>query len=52
MKKVTIIIPNYNGLKFMEPCFQALKRQTSDEFDVLVETLRNRMKQYERRICL
>ena len=36
MKKVTIIIPNYNGLKFMEPCFQALKRQTSDEFDVLV----------------
>ena len=24
MKKVTIVIPNYNGLKFMEPCMAAL----------------------------
>ena len=35
-KKVTVIIPNYNGLKFMEPCMAALKRQTSQEFEVLV----------------
>lgn len=35
-KEVTIIIPNYNGLHFMEPCFQALNRQTFQAFDVLV----------------
>lgn len=36
MKKVTVIIPNYNGLKFMEPCFEALDRQTTDDYQVLV----------------
>lgn len=36
MKKVTIIIPNYNGLKFMEPCFESLSRQTTDDYEVLV----------------
>lgn len=36
MKKVTIIIPNYNGLKFMEPCFETLNRQTTDDYQVLV----------------
>ncbi len=36
MKKVTIIIPNYNGLRFMEDCFQALDAQTYKDFDVLV----------------
>lgn len=35
MKKVTIIIPNYNGVHFMEPCMAALKRQT-EEFELLV----------------
>lgn len=35
-KKVTIIIPNFNGLKFMEPCFAALERQTSEDFEILV----------------
>lgn len=35
-KKVTIIIPNYNGLSFMEPCMAALERQTCRDFDVLV----------------
>ena len=35
-KKVTIIIPNYNGLKFMEPCFEALKLQICQDFQVLV----------------
>lgn len=35
-KKVTVIIPNYNGLKFMEPCFAALEKQTFDGFEILV----------------
>lgn len=35
-KQVTIIIPNYNGLSFMELCFDSLKRQTCKEFDILV----------------
>ena len=35
-KKVTIIIPNYNGLKFMEPCFEALKKQTFQDYELLV----------------
>lgn len=34
--KVTVIIPNYNGLKFMEPCFTALEAQSEKDFDVLV----------------
>lgn len=36
MKKVTIIIPNYNGLTFLGPCMQALARQTCQDFSVLV----------------
>jgi len=35
-KKITVIIPNYNGLKYMKPCLDALKRQTCREFDILV----------------
>lgn len=35
-KKVTIVIPNYNGLSFMEPCFRALERQSCRDFQVLV----------------
>lgn len=34
--KTTIIIPNYNGLKFMEPCFKSLEKQTVKDFKVLV----------------
>lgn len=34
--KTTIIIPNYNGLSFMEPCFESLKEQTIRDFKVLV----------------
>ncbi len=36
MKKVTIIIPNYNGLHFLEPCLAALGRQTCRDFELLV----------------
>ena len=34
--KTTIIIPNYNGLSFMEPCFESLKEQTVRDFKILV----------------
>ncbi len=36
MKKVTIVIPNYNGLRFMDQCFEALKLQMCRDFEVLV----------------
>lgn len=36
MKKVTVIIPNYNGLHFMSPCLAALERQTTQDFEILV----------------
>lgn len=36
MKKVTIIIPNYNGLQFMAPCLAALERQTCQDFQLLI----------------
>ena len=32
--KTTIIIPNYNGLSFMEPCFEALEAQTMKEMEM------------------
>lgn len=35
-KKVTVIIPNYNGLAFMEPCFAALEVQDCQDFEILV----------------
>lgn len=35
-KKVTIVIPNYNGLSFMEPCFKALELQICRDFHILV----------------
>ena len=34
--KVTIIIPNYNGLAFMEPCMKALDHQNFKDFSILV----------------
>lgn len=35
-KKVTVVIPNYNGKQFLEPCMKALANQTCRDFDVLV----------------
>lgn len=32
----TVIIPNYNGMKFMEPCFRALQAQSYKGFKILV----------------
>ena len=36
MKKVTIVIPNYNGSGFIPECFDALKKQSTKDFDVIV----------------
>lgn len=35
-KKITIIIPNFNGLNYLKPCLDALKQQTLRDFDLLV----------------
>lgn len=34
--KVTIIIPNYNGKHFMDPCLSSLSKQTYKNFHILV----------------
>ena len=38
MKKVTVVIPNYNGIKFLQDCLLSLFRQEpgTPEYDVLV----------------
>lgn len=36
MEKITVIIPNYNGARFLDPCMAALARQTCRDFCVLV----------------
>lgn len=36
MKKVTIIIPNYNGRELLKNCLRSLERQTFSDFKVLV----------------
>lgn len=35
-KKVTVIIPNYNGQTFNEKCLEALRRQTCRDFNIVV----------------
>ncbi len=34
--KTTVIIPNYNGLRFMDKCMSALEKQTYTSFRVLI----------------
>lgn len=34
--KVTVVIPNYNGKHFMEPCLSSLMKQTCKDFEILV----------------
>lgn len=36
MKKVTIIIPNYNGITYLPVCLDALRRQDCQEFETIV----------------
>ena len=35
MKKITVVIPNVNGIQYVERCLDSLKRQTFSEFDVI-----------------
>lgn len=36
MSKVSIVIPNYNGIKYVETCLDALKKQTMKDVEILV----------------
>lgn len=38
MKKTTVIIPNYNGIRYLENCIESLlrKSESEDTFDILV----------------
>ena len=35
-KAATVIIPNYNGMRFLPDCIHALENQTTDDFEILV----------------
>ena len=34
--KTTVVIPNYNGLRFMEECLASLRAQTCSDFKILI----------------
>lgn len=34
--KVTVVIPNYNGMKFLKACLDSLKIQSFKEFEILI----------------
>ncbi len=34
--KVTVIIPNYNGKHFLQPCLESLSKQSCQEFETIV----------------
>lgn len=36
MIRTTVIIPNFNGMRFLPDCIDSLKKQTADDFEVLV----------------
>lgn len=36
MKKATVIIPNFNGMKYLPACIESLKAQTSRAFGILI----------------
>ena len=36
MQKVSIIIPNYNGARYLPPCFDSLKKQTYPNLEVIM----------------
>ena len=35
-KRVTVVIPNYNGIKYLNTCLESLSRQVFQEFDTIV----------------
>ncbi len=36
MKRVTVVVPNYNGIQYIENCMRSLQTQTEVEFDVIM----------------
>ncbi len=36
MSRVTVVIPNYNGKKFIDDCLRSLRKQTFDDIDVII----------------
>ncbi|MGI6019996.1 MAG: glycosyltransferase family 2 protein [Lachnospiraceae bacterium] len=36
MPKTAVIIPNYNGIKYLKACLNSLKRQSVSDFDIIV----------------
>jgi GT2 family glycosyltransferase len=36
MPRVTVVIPNYNGIKYIDDCLKSLKKQVYRNFDVIV----------------
>ena len=36
METVTVVIPNYNGKKYLDDCLRSLKKQTYTEFRVII----------------
>ena len=36
MSQVTVVIPNWNGIRFLEPCLKSLRMQTFDDFDIIL----------------
>ena len=36
MKDISVIIPNYNGLRFLDTVFKSLRRQTTDRFETIL----------------
>ena len=37
MIKSTIVIPNYNGIRYIQACLESLYSGTAKEFEVIVE---------------
>lgn len=36
MKEVSVVIPNYNGIRFLKPCLDSLLKQSFSDFEVIV----------------
>lgn len=36
MPKVSIVVPNYNGIKYIQTCLDALRKQTMEDVEILV----------------
>ena len=36
MKSITIVIPNFNGMKYLEGCLKSLAQQTDQDFEILM----------------